>query len=214
MSEPSHSASDEEVIGVDEATVVVERARQVDDATVVVERARPVDEETVVVERGRHVDEETVVVDRDAHDRTVVIERPSREADEATVVVDRKAASSDETVAVGKRANAKAPPSLVPRGRQRINLPPVEPGFAEQAVIAAGPGAVENYAPRQIPLLPLPAIHAEKSVGVERPPAEAVPSVRKSSRRFGIVAIFGFVVACAISIAGLGAIVFTVLRGL
>lgn len=203
MSEPSHSASasDEEVIGVDDATVVVERARQVDD-------------ETVVVERARHVDEETVVVDRDAHDRTVVVERSSRESNDETVAVDRKAATNDETVAVGKRANAKAPPSRVLRGRQRINLPPVEPGFAEQAVIAAGPGAVETYAPRQLPLPPLPAINAERSAGVERPPAAAVPSVRKSSRRFGVVTIIGFVVACAISVAGLGAIVVTALRGL
>lgn len=133
--------------------------------------------------------------------------------DEATVVVSREKPVDDDTVVVDRKAASKAKPARVPRGRQRINLPPVEPGFAEQAVLVAGPGAVESYAPRRLPSRPVGATSAEQSVGAARLPAEAVPSVRKASRRFGFVAILGFVVACAVSVVGLTVIAVAVLRG-
>ena len=88
----------------------------------------------------------------------------------------------------------------------------MEPGFAEKAVIAAGPGAVENYAPRALPAQPELTPRLEQNALITRPPADAVPSVRKSSRRFGLIAVVGFVLACVISVVGLVAIGFAVLR--
>lgn len=190
-----------------------------------------VSEATVVVDRGRHVDggddddaERTVVVDRssseatgadndddDDNERTVVVDRDDNER---TVAVDRKGSGSDSTVVVGKRAKSKTPASRGPRGRQRINLPPVEPGFAEKAVLASGPGAVESYPARQLPAQPLPSAHVEHDSLVTRPPADVVPSVRKASRRYGIIAVVGFAIACVISVVGLVAIVVGVLRSL
>lgn len=202
--EPGVEVTADEDNHVGDATVVIDRnARTDNDMTVAVDRAKPVDEETVVVERNSLVGDATVVVQR------------TKPVDESTVVVERNGAASESTVVVNRGVEApKAPPTRVPRGRQRINLPPVDPGFAERAVLAAGPGAVESYAPRQLPPEPVVSAQTEQSVKVARPPAEVVPSVRKSSRRFGIVAVIGFGVACLVSVVGLATIAFLVLRSL
>ena len=216
-SEPAHRGNDEaarqaataggaDEDSVDEATVVADRNRQTDDQTVLVDRAD--NDSTVVVERDDN--DHTIVVERGG-DQTVVVERGDGDR---TVVVERGAPDADATVVVGKRVKAKTPSARAPRGRQRINLPPVDPGFAEKAVIAAGPGAIESYAARELPAQPLPVPRSEQQVAVVRPSADAVPSVRKSSRRFGVIAVAGFVVACVISVAGLIAIAFAVLRSL
>ena len=196
MGDPSHRAQGESVEpGID--------ADGADDDSL--------SEATVVVDRG--ASDRTVVVDRDDNERTVVVDRGEGER---TVVVERASKSKpldgDATVVVGKRAKPTTTSSRAPRGRQRINLPPVEPGFAEKAVIAAGPGAVENYAPRALPAQPELTPRLEQNALITRPPADAVPSVRKSSRRFGLIAVVGFVLACVISVVGLVAIGFAVLR--
>ena len=171
-------------------------------------------EETVVVERALPVDEATVVVDREASERTIAVDRSSRDDSDATVTVDRSKSGSESTVIVEHRSQAKAPEPRGPRGRQRINLPPVQPGFAERATLAAGPGAVESYAPRELPVQPAHVAPHEREASATRAPADAVPSVRRSSRRFGVIAIFGFVAACAVSVLGLSVIIFLVLAGL
>lgn len=176
---------------------------------------------TVVVDRGEADLDRTVLVDRGEvdNDSTVVVDRGDSDADR-TVVVNRKPKDPEATVVVGKRGSRgtggkpKAAPARAPRGRQRINLPPVEPGFAEKAVIASGPGAVETYAARELPVPPQSAPRTEQAAVEARPPAAAVPSVRKSSRRFGVAALAGFVLACVISVTGLVAIAFTVFGSL
>ncbi len=232
MGEPSHRAhgdsaepgpgAGEDDDSLSEATVVVDRGES--DRTVVVDRGNAESDRTVVVDRGNADSERTVVVDRGDSDRTVVVDRDDnertvvvdRDEGERTVVVERavkrKPADGDATVVVGKRAKPKTPSNRGPRGRQRINLPPVEAGFAEKAVLASGPGAVENYAPRELPVQPEATPRLEQSAVITRPPADAVPSVRKSSRRFGVIAVVGFALACVVSVVGLVAIGFAVLR--
>lgn len=196
-------------------------------------------EETVVVDRNGSVDEATVVIDRGEGDRTIVVERSPSDEDEATVVVDRAGPVDDATVVVdrdatvavgrsssgrsqpdadatvvsGRGARAKTPPARGLRGRQRINLPPVEPGFAERATLASGPGAVESYSPRELPDQPLHVSPIQNDSITARPSADSVPSVRKSSRRFGVAAVAGFAAACVVSVIGLSVIVVLLLRG-
>ena len=172
----------------------------------------PVDNETVVVERSTpsvEPDGETVVVERSApavepDGETVVVRREaSREDENATIVVDRSPSPS-----------AKGAPPAAPtrRGRRRITLPPVEPGFGAEPVEAAGPGATSSYAPRGIQ--PLPATAPEVPLGADatRAPAPSMPSVGKRSRTFGVIGVAGFALATTVSLVGLAAIVVSLLR--
>ena len=214
-------------------TVVVDRARHAappaaqpaaehrrdddeHDGTVVVDRSAPADDEydgTVVVDRSAPADDEhdgTVVVDRaaradDAHDGTVVVDRAAKDDDahDGTVVVPRPASE--------KSKSASRPVEGSRRGRRRITLPPVEPGFGPDPVDAVGAGAISSYEPRTIE--PAPAVAPALPLGADatRAPAPSMPSVRRRSTAFGAIAIGGFVVACAVSVVGLVLIVTTLL---
>lgn len=183
----------------EDRTIVVQRdTGELEDHTVVVDRDAEPEDHTVVVERGGEAEDRTVVVERGDGDRTVVVDRN---------------ASPDATVVVSRGAKAKRTPTKTPRGRTRINLPPVEPGTVEQAILAPGPGAVAAYAPREI--APQPEASAPIELGPEatRAPAPSMPSVRRSSRRLGVIALVGFALACVVSVAGLAGILTMVLRG-
>jgi len=235
------SGSDEndegnETVVVDRSRHAAPMVDEEHEGTVVVDRAAvgPVEElheGTVVVDRSaaaiEDVHEGTVVVDRaavavdDEHDGTVVVDRSAPAADEhdGTIVVDRSAPAADEhdgTVVVPRPASEKSKSASRPadsprRGRRRITLPPVEPGFGPDPVDAVGVGAVDAYQPRSIE--PAPALAPQIPLGADatRAPAPSMPSVRRRSAAFGAIAIGGFALACVISIVGLVLIVTTLL---
>ena len=202
-----------------------------DERTTVVDRSGPSpgDEvnETVVVDRARHAAPPAAQPaaehrrDDDEHDGTVVVDRSAPADDEydGTVVVDRAAKADDAhdgTVVVPRPASEKSKSASRPvegsrRGRRRITLPPVEPGFGPDPVDAVGAGAISSYEPRTIE--PAPAVAPALPLGADatRAPAPSMPSVRRRSTAFGAIAIGGFVVACAVSVVGLVLIVTTLL---
>lgn len=196
----------------DERTTVVDRSvHETDNETVVVDRSardEPVDNATIVVDRGapdEPVDNETVVVDRST---------PAQPVDNETIVVDRSAPAVEEdgTIVVDRspappRGTRTSAPAPARRGRRRITLPPVEPGFGADPVEAVGPGAVSSYSPR--PIAPPPAVASAVPVGADatRAPAPSMPSVGKRSQAFGLLGVAGFTLATAVSLVGLAAIV-------
>jgi hypothetical protein len=184
----------------DERTTVVDRSAPADDheGTVVVDRRAPSAEEG----------NETVVVDRalDPDNETIVVDRPS---------ISARADESDGTIVVGRRrantSSKSAPASTGRRGRRRITLPPVEPGFGPAAVEAVGPGAISAYSPREIQPPPPSAPLVPLGPDATRAPAPSMPSVGKRSRSFGMIAVGGFALACVVSVVGLGVIVTSLL---
>ena len=220
MTDPTVATPDDD----DERTTVVDRsaAEEPDDGneTVVVDRARhPADEPydgTVVVDRSAPADDDghdgTVVVDRslaaehdDAHDGTVVVDRsaPADDAHDGTIVVPRAASE--------KSKSASRPSQSSRRGRRRITLPPVEPGFGPDPVDAVGAGAVENYSPRTIAAAPALTPAIPLGADATRAPAPSMPSVRRRSTRLGAIALGGFALACVVSVVGLATIVVTLI---
>ena len=217
----------------DERTTVVDRSTSDDehDGTVVVDRSAPIDdhdERTTVVDRSAPTtddhDERTTVVDRsspadDDDERTTVVDRsaPVGESDDGTVVVDRSAPADevhDGTVVVPRPASEKSKSASRPapssrRGRRRITLPPVEPGFGPDAVDAVGAGAVDSYLPRAITPAPVATPAIPLGDDATRAPAPSMPSVERRSRRIGMIAVGGFAAACVISVVGLATIVVT-----
>jgi hypothetical protein len=215
MTDPKSAQPDDD----EERTTVVDRTGRSSlvpddehEGTVVVDRSVPAADEH----------EGTVVVDRsvpaaDEHEGTVVVDRsvPAADEHEGTVVVDRSVPAADEhdgTVVVPRPASEKSKSASRPadsprRGRRRITLPPVEPGFGPDPVDAVGAGAVDAYQPRTIE--PAPALAPQVPLGAEatRAPAPSMPSVRRRSAAFGAIAIGGFALACVISVAGLVLIV-------
>jgi len=218
----------------DERTTVVDRSTSDDehDGTVVVDRSAPIDdhdERTTVVDRSAPTtddhDERTTVVDRSApaddDERTTVVDRsaPVGESDDGTVVVDRSARADevhDGTVVVPRPASEKSKSASRPapssrRGRRRITLPPVEPGFGPDAVDAVGAGAVDSYLPRAITPAPVATPAIPLGDDATRAPAPSMPSVERRSRRIGMIAVGGFAAACVISVVGLATIVVALL---
>ena len=202
----------------DERTTVVDRSTSDDehDGTVVVDRSAPIDDH----------DERTTVVDRsspadDDDERTTVVDRsaPVGESDDGTVVVDRSARADevhDGTVVVPRPASEKSKSASRPapssrRGRRRITLPPVEPGFGPDAVDAVGAGAVDSYLPRAITPAPVATPAIPLGDDATRAPAPSMPSVERRSRRIGMIAVGGFAAACVISVVGLATIVVALL---
>ena len=226
---PTPSASDDD----DERTTVVDRADAVlpaddEERTTVVDRAaapepsgspeplelqepldalEPLDDErTTVVDRGAaHDDDGTVVVSRSSGSDA----DPDADADHGETVIVARAHETAERPAV--RSASRPSPSTGRRGRRRIALPPVEPGFGAAPVDAVGPGAVTAYAPR--PIAPAPVAVDVPVLGADatRAPAPSMPSVGKRSRTVGIVAIGGFALACVVSVVGLVTIVVSIL---
>ena len=229
MSElPSRQPADDD----DERTTVVERAdaahgTEDDDRTTVVDRTGPPmdldDERTTVVERTSPPaddDERTTIVERTGppaghdDDGTVIVARRSDTPDgdddhSATIIVARAHETAERPPA--KSASRPSASTGTRRGRRRITLPPVEPGFGAEPVDAVGPGAVATYAPR--PIAPVPPVVVAPPLGADatRAPAPSMPSVVKRSRTIGIVAVGGFALACAVSVVGLVTIVVAVL---
>jgi len=104
-------------------------------------------------------------------------------------------------------------PAIVPgrRGRRRITLPPVEPGFGAEPVDAVGPGAIASYVPRTIAPVPVAVPAPPLGADATRAPAPSMPSVGKRSRTIGMVAVGGFALACVVSVVGLVTIVVSIL---
>lgn len=203
----------------DDRTVVVGRPESEADETIIVSRGSDDGaDRTVVVSREAVVDaDETIVVSRrpdDASDSTVVVARSGVGDPDETIVVARGANDSDKTAVAGRDSRRK-PTSRAkgPRGRRRIALPPVDPGFTPEVVVAAGPGAVQSYAPRKIPPPPGAAAPIELGEEATRAPAPQMPSVRRASKRMGVVAVAGFAVSCAVSVAGLTALIVAIVGG-
>ncbi|GAB3607801.1 hypothetical protein GCM10027413_32100 [Conyzicola nivalis] len=186
----------------DDRTTVVDRSvvDDSDERTTVVDRSVP-DDRTTVVERA--APPAAAAAPDDEHDGTVVVARPApaEPEDDGTVVV-RRAPNA-------RPASKTAQPTPLPsrRGRRRITLPPVEPGFGADPVEAVGPGAVSTYSPRRIQ--PPPAAAAEVPLGPDatRAPAPSMPSVGRRSKAFGMIGVAGFGLATVVSVVGLVAIV-------
>ena len=211
-------------------TVVVDREA---DKTVVVDRRKAADEapepddedaRTVVVDRRARpsrtakppvpldsdpadddAEDRTVVVDRD-EDRTVVVDR---EADK-TVVVDRKRrgkrASDATTDKPGAAPGADSVINLLPT-RRGIKTAPVDPATVRAPVEAVGPNVVETYVPREIAPLPEAAPAVPRGEEALRAPAPSMPSVSRSSRKAGALALLVFAGACVVSVIGIIAVV-------
>jgi len=199
-----------------------------DDRTTVVERSAPVaddeNNETLVVDRVRHRAD-------DPHDGTVVVDRAGAPAGhdddddddngdgDGTIVAGRRRAhqeQSDGTIVVPRAPTEKSRSASRPlpdsrRGRRRITLPPVEPGFGPEPVDAVGAGAVDSYTPRPIAAPPAAAPAIPLGADATRAPAPSMPSVSRRSGRLGAIALGGFVLACVVSVVGLAIIVTTLL---
>jgi len=213
-----------------DGTVVVDRSAQADDdghdGTVVVDRSLAAEHNdahdgTVVVDRSAASTDDgdghdgTVVVDRsvvstddgrdDAHDGTVVVDRsaPADDAHDGTIVVPRAASEKSKSASRSSQTSR--------RGRRRITLPPVEPGFGPDPVDAVGAGAVENYSPRTIAAAPALTPAIPLGADATRAPAPSMPSVRRRSTRLGAIALGGFALACVVSVVGLATIVVTLI---
>jgi hypothetical protein len=209
-----------------------------DERTTIVERTGPPvddDERTTIVDRTEPLvdDERTTLVERTAppHDdddeRTTIVDRAGGGSDDnETVLVSRSAeagaaASADhsETIIVARTdetadrppVKSRSKPAAGRRGRRRITLPPVEPGFGAEPVDAVGPNAVSSYAPREISAAPVPGPTVPLGADATRAPAPSMPSVGRRSRRIGMVAVGGFALACVVSVVGLVTIAVTLL---
>ena len=216
----------------DERTTIVERADAAhgtdnDERTILVERTVPPeldDERTTIVDRTGPPagldDERTTIVDRTGppagldDERTVLVSRAPADADDAddhspTIIVARAHETAERPAA--KSASRPSASTGKRRGRRRITLPPVEPGFGADPVDAVGPGAIASYVPRII--APVPATVSAVPLGADatRAPAPSMPSVGKRSRTIGIVAVGGFALACVVSVVGLVTIVVSIL---
>ena len=208
-----------------------------DERTIVVQRRAPADEETMVVDRGARgvsadADERTVVVARDDEDddtrvvdpdddRTVArvrtdddatIARPRREDDDRTVARPRR--DDDATVVSGApEASASSLPPVPSlrrvRGERRRGIapPPLPAGFTRAPSAAVGPGAVEHYAPRELPAPPTAAPASVNPAALARVPDAALPSVARRARRTAIASLAAFAAACLVSVTGLVLIV-------
>jgi len=207
-------------------TVVVSRSAPVPesadpvaevDHTVVVSRLAPLPESADPVAEVDH----TVVVDRpaiaadpvDDLDHTVVVNRSVLDDLDHTVALHRSALSSTDLslAALPSRPEpVRRDPPTVAR-RVRIALPD---GTAPspRAVEGAGAGTVDRYEPRAIPPVPV-AEAAPEGVAATRAEAPGMPSVSRASMRASRRTIAVVLLACAISIVGLLAIAFTLLRG-
>ncbi|MGV8886059.1 MAG: hypothetical protein ACOH1T_10810 [Microbacteriaceae bacterium] len=163
-------------------------------------------------------DEATIVrplATLDEDDEATIV-RPlagSPELDEGTIIVDRAGTDEGTVVVDRNRPIAQRPGASAPtrRGKRRITLPPVEPGFAPEAVDASGPGAISTYEPRLVPEAPEVAPVAELGPDATRAHAPSMPSVGRRSRRLALIGIVGFGLACAISVVGL--VIFAVALG-
>ena len=201
----------------DERTIVVARsADEGDDGdhTVMVARASGEDEaeaedHTVIVARGSG--------DTDDGDHTVVVARGSGDADDGdhTVVVARASEDSDHTVVVGRSQKKASEPSLTlpatSKRRRGIAPPPVVDGFAPPAVDAMGPGAVVAYTPRAITESPTASVPTT-GAGPTRDLSTPLPSVAAHGYRNAQRAWWGFWVSLVGAAAGVGLIVWGIMR--
>ena len=201
-------ADDEDTVvpGAEEGdrTVVVERDGDGDKTVVVARRARtpqppvplgvddPDEDRTVVVERD---DDRTVVVERDG-DKTVVVERKGRGKRSSDATTDRAGA-----------APAADPVITLLPARRGITTAPVDPAEVRAPVEAVGPNVVETYVPRQIAPPPAAARGVPRGEEALRAPAPSMPSVARSSRTAGAVALLAFAGACLVSVVGVIAVV-------
>ena len=187
------------------------------DHTVVVGRPAPLPESADPVAEIDH----TVVVDRPAIaadpvndlDHTVVVNRSVLQDLDHTVALHRPSLSSTDlssAVLPSRPEPVRRDPPTVAR-RVRIALPE---GTApsSRAVEGSGAGTVDRYEPRAIPPVPVAEATAE-GVAATRAEAPGMPSVSRASMRASRRTIAVVLLACAISVAGLLAIAFTLLRG-
>jgi hypothetical protein len=152
---------------------------------------------------------ETVVVDADA---TIVVPRDT--APDAAVEAD---AEADGTIVIpdGVPRTGDPDPGPEPRRgrarRTRITLPDDVPP-SERAADGAGAGAVLPYEPRPVPSAPAPA-RLPDGPSATRTAAPAMPSVARASRRTGALALALTALAIVVALAGLTAIVWSVVTG-
>jgi len=198
-----------------ERTVVVQRGDD-SEQTVVVQRGDD-SERTVVVQRGDD-SEQTVVVGRravpllgeedDEHDTDRTVARPRPDLDG----VDGPDAPDGVDAPDGRAASPRhlpPVPSLRRRGSDRrrgLAAPPVPVGFVPPARVAVGPGAVEHYAPRELPPPPGDRIEWGAMGGSTRGRDASLPSVARRAGRTRVVAIVAFVTSCVVSVCGLAVI--------
>lgn len=209
-----HDDRDDEL---EEHTLVIDRTSpSADDAaddedahTIVIDREIPAvgdddesdDEHTLIIDRASPSD------DDESEERTIVVDRAETGLDESTIVVAREQPDADESTIVVDRGESAAPSLRRGRGERRRGIapPPVPAGFAPPAREAVGPGAIESYAPRELPELPPDAAAALSDRGAPRAWAE-LPSVARRARRTGITAVAVFISACVVSVVGLALI--------
>ncbi|MBN9239726.1 MAG: hypothetical protein BGO97_08505 [Micrococcales bacterium 70-64] len=192
----------------DEDTVVPDAEEG--DRTVVVERGDGDGDgdKTVVVARRPRTPQPPVPLGADDpdEDRTVVVERD----DDRTVVVERKGRgkrSSDATTDRAGAAPAADPVITLLPARRGITTAPVDPAALRAPVEAVGPNVVETYVPRQIAPPPAAAPGVPRGEEALRAPAPSMPSVARSSRTAGAVALLAFAGACLVSVVGVIAVV-------
>ena len=202
--------------------MVVDRRREtaavVDDdpeRTVVVRRGGSSDQDTdrtVVVRRGEDTDRTRVVGRRsaplpgeedDEHDTDRTVARPRPEADEP----------AEPAEPAERPRNLPPVPSLRRRGSDRrrgLAPPPIPVGFVPPARVAVGPGAVEHYAPRE---LPPPPGDLAMPLTLSRPARvvdPSLPSVVRRAARTRMIAFAAFAGSCVVSVTGLALILFWV----
>ncbi|MFE1665179.1 hypothetical protein [Microbacterium sp. P02] len=96
--------------------------------------------------------------------------------------------------------------------RTRIILPPSTEA-STRAVVGVGPGAVEPYAPRDVPPPPVAAMELAEGPEASRADAPQMPSVRRASARGSAIALASVAGACVVSVAGLAWIAVSVFGG-
>ncbi|GAA1518617.1 hypothetical protein BJ978_000869 [Agromyces terreus] len=196
-------------------TVLVERDT---DATVVVER-------TPREAQGHGPDADADAENGDGDDAdadaTVVVARDSAPVDDTEPDTEP---DTDATRVVVREQSAK-PPLTHPaeqimktptrRDRRRPAPAPVSEDVLRTAEPGIGPGLAGHYPARDLPVAapaPLPELTAGPPP--TRDPSTALPSVARRSRRSAVVSIAAFATACAITVAGIGAVVVAAVTGL
>lgn len=204
------AAQEQPLSDVDEATVVVNRAKAAQD----VEPAPPTADADASVEPEASVEPDASI----EPDASNVPDKPDDPdaLDEATVVVDRSAAPTTDapeeaTVVVSRPARRLRRKRIDRAGAGEPK--PDETGDARRVESFAAPTdgpAPAIYKPRPAPLTPVAPpvlVGAAAPTRVEDP---GLPSVAKQGRRWSLIALTAAAGACVVSVAGLAALGYVV----
>lgn len=186
----------------------------VDEATVVVNRAKA-GQDVEPASSTADADASVEPVEPDASDAAHVPDEPDA-LDEATVVVDRSAASTTDapeeaTVVVSRPARRLRRKRIDREGAEESK--PGETADARRVESFAAPTdgpAPAIYKPRPAPLAPVAPPVVVGAAAPTRVEAPGLPSVAKQGRRWSLIALTAAAGACVVSVAGLAALGFVV----